>query len=210
MRPWYIQTGPCGDRSYKPGELQVLYGVSSSHRVHMFWSTTGTGNNSVVKVRHRIGPSNLGFPEIIYTSNPLGARDARFCLSTMIRTAVAARRISGNALQARSFSITSLRRNKLPTTNSPIVNRLEFINSVTGSSKQIPTYRVLDGVGKPIEGAELPEVCFQTLWVFRQLFDQKIRLTKLMRIVFTSTCNFSRLWTPYCTTFNDRERSRST
>lgn len=29
---------------------------------------------------------------------------------------------------------------------------------MTGSSAQIPTYRVLDGVGKPIEGAELPEI----------------------------------------------------
>ncbi|KAF9452904.1 branched-chain alpha-keto acid dehydrogenase E1-alpha subunit [Macrolepiota fuliginosa MF-IS2] len=76
----------------------------------------------------------------------------------MIRTAIAARRTAGNVLYARSLSTTGVTRNKLPTTNSPIVNRLEFFNSVTGSSAQIPTYRVLDGVGKPIEGAELPEI----------------------------------------------------
>ncbi|KAF5360969.1 hypothetical protein D9756_005012 [Leucocoprinus leucothites] len=76
----------------------------------------------------------------------------------MIRTAVAARRTTGNVFQTRSFAVTALRKNKLPTTNSPIVNKLQFINSVTGSSAQIPTYRVLDGVGKPIEGAELPEI----------------------------------------------------
>ncbi|KXN81781.1 2-oxoisovalerate dehydrogenase subunit alpha, mitochondrial [Leucoagaricus sp. SymC.cos] len=76
----------------------------------------------------------------------------------MIRTALAARRTSGNVFQTRYFSVSVLRWNKLPTTNSPIVNRLEFINTVTGSSTQIPTYRVLDGAGKPIEGAELPEI----------------------------------------------------
>ncbi|KAJ3573172.1 hypothetical protein NP233_g2597 [Leucocoprinus birnbaumii] len=76
----------------------------------------------------------------------------------MIRTAATARRTTSNAFQTRSFAQTALRKNKLPTTNSPIVNKLQFINSVTGSSAQIPTYRVLDGVGKPIEGAELPEI----------------------------------------------------
>ncbi|EKM79223.1 hypothetical protein AGABI1DRAFT_40547 [Agaricus bisporus var. burnettii JB137-S8] len=76
----------------------------------------------------------------------------------MIRTLIAARRTAGNVLLRRGFSTTRSTRDNLPTTNSPIVNRLNFINSVTGSSSQIPTYRVLDGVGKPIEGAELPEI----------------------------------------------------
>lgn len=80
----------------------------------------------------------------------------------MIRTLIAARRTAGNVLLRRGFSTTRSTRDNLPTTNSPIVNRLNFINSVTGSSSQIPTYRVLDGVGKPIEGAELPEVRFMT------------------------------------------------
>jgi 2-oxoisovalerate dehydrogenase E1 component alpha subunit len=84
----------------------------------------------------------------------------------MIRTFVVARRTAGNALHRRGFSTTRLARNNLPTTNSPIVNRLNFFNSVTGSSTQIPTYRVLDGVGQPIEGAELPEVCFSSGFLY--------------------------------------------
>lgn len=55
----------------------------------------------------------------------------------------------------------------LPNTKSPIVAKLKFFNSVTGSDELIPTYRVLDGVGKPIEGAEIPEVTsFHTTGLF--------------------------------------------
>ncbi|KAG5646526.1 hypothetical protein DXG03_003293 [Asterophora parasitica] len=46
----------------------------------------------------------------------------------------------------------------LPNSNSPIVSKLKFFNSVTGSDELIPTFRVLDGVGKPIDGAEIPEI----------------------------------------------------
>ncbi|KAF8895471.1 thiamine diphosphate-binding protein [Infundibulicybe gibba] len=46
----------------------------------------------------------------------------------------------------------------LPSSQSPIVSKLHFFNSVTGGSQKIPTYRVLDGVGKPIDGAEIPEL----------------------------------------------------
>ena len=46
----------------------------------------------------------------------------------------------------------------LPNTRSPFVSNLKFINSITDADKLIPTYRVLDGVGKPVEGAEIPEV----------------------------------------------------
>ena len=60
----------------------------------------------------------------------------------------------------RSFSRSEFRRiENLPTTNSPIVSELSFFNSVTGNDTQIPTFRVLDGVGKPLEGAVLPDVC---------------------------------------------------
>lgn len=45
----------------------------------------------------------------------------------------------------------------LPSTQSPIVSSLKFFNSVTVDGGQIPTYRVLDGTGQPIEGASLPE-----------------------------------------------------
>jgi 2-oxoisovalerate dehydrogenase E1 component alpha subunit len=46
----------------------------------------------------------------------------------------------------------------LPNSRSPIVPTLSFFNSVTGSNEKIPTFRVLDGVGKPVDGAQLPEV----------------------------------------------------
>jgi hypothetical protein len=46
----------------------------------------------------------------------------------------------------------------LPNSRSQFVPKLNFINNVTGGDGLIPTYRVLDGVGKPIDGAELPEV----------------------------------------------------
>ena len=48
----------------------------------------------------------------------------------------------------------------LPTSQSPITPKLQFFNSVMEDGKQIPTYRVLDGAGKVIEGAQLPEVWF--------------------------------------------------
>lgn len=51
----------------------------------------------------------------------------------------------------------------LPTSQSPITPKLQFFNSVMEDGKQIPTYRVLDGTGKVIEGAQLPEVCFTEL-----------------------------------------------
>ncbi|KAG8214641.1 thiamine diphosphate-binding protein [Butyriboletus roseoflavus] len=46
----------------------------------------------------------------------------------------------------------------LPASSSPVVPKLQFFNSVNQGSDQIPTYRVLDGVGTPIEGAELPHI----------------------------------------------------
>ncbi|KAM5538595.1 hypothetical protein V8D89_007624 [Ganoderma adspersum] len=46
----------------------------------------------------------------------------------------------------------------LPTSTSPITSKLHFFNSVMSGEKQIPTYRVLDGAGQPIEGAEVPEI----------------------------------------------------
>ncbi|KIM43188.1 hypothetical protein M413DRAFT_397769 [Hebeloma cylindrosporum] len=60
---------------------------------------------------------------------------------------------------SRVFSQCLARRQEvLPTTNSPIVSKLGFFNSVSGDAKQIPTFRLLDGVGKPLDGAVLPEV----------------------------------------------------
>lgn len=50
----------------------------------------------------------------------------------------------------------------LPTSQSPITSKLHFFNSVMEEGKQIPTYRVLDGSGQVLDGAELPEVRFRS------------------------------------------------
>ncbi len=47
----------------------------------------------------------------------------------------------------------------LPTSQSPITPKPHFFNSVSTDGKQLPTYRIIDGVGNVIEGAELPEAC---------------------------------------------------
>ena len=46
----------------------------------------------------------------------------------------------------------------LPSSTSPITSKLHFFNSVMEGGKQIPTYRVIDGAGQPLEGAVVPEV----------------------------------------------------
>ncbi|KAF9077490.1 branched-chain alpha-keto acid dehydrogenase E1-alpha subunit [Rhodocollybia butyracea] len=55
-----------------------------------------------------------------------------------------------------SFATRALGR--LPNSQSPIVSQPHFFNSVTGSNEQIPAFRLLDGTGVPIEGADLPEI----------------------------------------------------
>lgn len=45
----------------------------------------------------------------------------------------------------------------LPASTSPITSKLHFFNSVMEGGKQIPTYRVIDGAGQPLEGAVVPE-----------------------------------------------------
>ena len=46
----------------------------------------------------------------------------------------------------------------LPSSQSPITPTLHFFNAVMEQGRQIPTYRILDGVGKPLDGAQLPDV----------------------------------------------------
>lgn len=46
----------------------------------------------------------------------------------------------------------------LSNSRSRITPQLQFFNSVTGDGSQIPTYRVIDGAGKVIEGATAPHV----------------------------------------------------
>ncbi|KAJ4482312.1 thiamine diphosphate-binding protein [Lentinula aciculospora] len=58
-----------------------------------------------------------------------------------------------------SASLSTRSPGRLPNTQSPIVSKPHFFNSVTGdSNEQIPAFRLLDGTGVPIEGAELPEL----------------------------------------------------
>ncbi|KAG6333303.1 hypothetical protein ID866_5790 [Astraeus odoratus] len=66
------------------------------------------------------------------------------------------RLLSTTAAQVPTFPVQD--HGVLPTSRSPIVTRLHFFNSVTGGQGQIPTYRVLDGVGIPVEGAQVPQV----------------------------------------------------
>ncbi|KAF9018538.1 branched-chain alpha-keto acid dehydrogenase E1-alpha subunit [Hymenopellis radicata] len=47
---------------------------------------------------------------------------------------------------------------RLPNTQSPIIPNLKFFNSVTPDGEQIPTYRVLDGSGKILDGADAVEI----------------------------------------------------
>lgn len=82
----------------------------------------------------------------------------------MLRS-VSARLVSRRSLAtARKYSTPnassaySEARGHLPHSQSPITSKLHFFNSVTEEGKQIPTYRVLDGVGQVLEGAEVPEV----------------------------------------------------
>lgn len=46
----------------------------------------------------------------------------------------------------------------LPNSQSLITSKLHFFNSVMGEGKQIPSFRILGHDGKPVEGAEVPEV----------------------------------------------------
>jgi hypothetical protein len=116
----------------------------------------------------------------------------------------------------------------LPTSQSPITSKLHFFNSVMEEGKQIPTYRVLDGTGKLIEGAHLPEVSLH-IWhegpIERLLTG--LRWTKLLHgrckfirrehCVFlmaiflgTKICRDFRLSTTSCIMFSDRGRSHFT
>ncbi|KAH9002626.1 branched-chain alpha-keto acid dehydrogenase E1-alpha subunit [Lactarius hatsudake] len=54
----------------------------------------------------------------------------------------------------RRFSTVSV----LPNSQSLITPKPHFFNAVSTDGKQLPTYRIMDGVGNVIEGAELPEL----------------------------------------------------
>ncbi|KDR82883.1 hypothetical protein GALMADRAFT_238516 [Galerina marginata CBS 339.88] len=86
------------------------------------------------------------------------------------------------ARTARAFSQCSARRREfLPTTSSPIVSKLDFFNSVSGEHNPIPTYRLLDGVGKPLEGAELPDIDEA---LARRLYENMMLLPTLDNVLY--------------------------
>ncbi|KAG0696494.1 thiamine diphosphate-binding protein [Suillus ampliporus] len=64
----------------------------------------------------------------------------------------------------------------LPATHSPVVSKLEFFNSVTGDGSKIPSYRVLDALGTPIEGAEFIQISEQFA---RRLYEHMLLLPTL-------------------------------
>ncbi|EGN98429.1 hypothetical protein SERLA73DRAFT_183432 [Serpula lacrymans var. lacrymans S7.3] len=70
----------------------------------------------------------------------------------------------------------------LPTSNSPLVSKLQFFNSVTSESGQIPTYRVLDGMGKLIDGAEVPDALSEDF--ARRLYENMQLLPTLDNLLY--------------------------
>jgi len=107
----------------------------------------------------------------------------------------------------RPFSRSTFRRlEHLPTTNSPIVSKLSFFNSVTGNDTQIPTFRVLDGVGKPLEGAVLPDVHVVLFSLKNILTYEMNRLISPLLGGYTKTWCSCRLWTMCFTMFNGRAK----
>lgn len=76
-------------------------------------------------------------------------------ISAAVKASLAYRTYASSTVQ-----LPSKAHGHLPTSQSPITSKLHFFNSVMEEGKQIPTYRVLDGSGKVLDGAEIPEVRF--------------------------------------------------
>lgn len=73
-------------------------------------------------------------------------------LLRVVRNAAASR------FAAPSRRAMSANHGHLPSSESPITSNLSFINSVTPDGERIPTFRVLDGTGKVLNEATMPEV----------------------------------------------------
>lgn len=100
--------------------------------------------------------------------------------STMIRTARPISLVPRSFKQRRWITNAppqtfSQSHGHLPTSQSPIVSKLHFFNSVTGNGTQIPTYRVIDGEGRLLDGAELPEVRFSPFnsYIIHKFIDRR-------------------------------------
>ncbi|KZT27367.1 hypothetical protein NEOLEDRAFT_1240323 [Neolentinus lepideus HHB14362 ss-1] len=95
--------------------------------------------------------------------------------SRAVRTLQSARR------WLQSPSLTTERHGYLPDSQSPITPELKFFNSVTDHGGKIPTYRVLDGVGMPIDGAEMPEIS-ETF--ARKIYENMVLLPTLDTLLY--------------------------
>ena len=78
-------------------------------------------------------------------------------LSAILRQAAVPRACRGLANATPQLPLES--HGNLPSSQSPITPKMHFFNSVMEAGKQIPTYRVINGTGQPVEGAQIPEVC---------------------------------------------------
>lgn len=83
----------------------------------------------------------------------------------------------------------------LPTSLSPITPKLQFFNSVMEEGKQIPTYRVLDGSGTLLDGAELPEVREHS-WICGILLIKALFLRNRSTKPWQERCQW--VYTPNC------------
>lgn len=102
----------------------------------------------------------------------------------MLRAARICPRLARHHAQWRSVTTSSsiqTPHGHLPSTQSPIISELKFFNSVTGDGTQIPTYRVLDGGGKPIEGAQVPELDEA---VARRMYEQMVQLPTIDNLMY--------------------------
>ncbi|KAI0726248.1 branched-chain alpha-keto acid dehydrogenase E1-alpha subunit [Fomitopsis betulina] len=70
----------------------------------------------------------------------------------------------------------------LPSSQSPIVSSLKFFNSVTVGGNQIPTYRVLDSNGQPIEGASVPEEVDREM--ARRMYEHMVQLPIIDNLMY--------------------------
>ncbi|KAH9851632.1 branched-chain alpha-keto acid dehydrogenase E1-alpha subunit [Lenzites betulinus] len=69
----------------------------------------------------------------------------------------------------------------LPSSTSPIISKLHFFNSVMEGGKQIPTYRVIDGAGQPLEGAAVPDIDEA---LARRIYENMVQLPILDDILY--------------------------
>ncbi|KAK0464652.1 branched-chain alpha-keto acid dehydrogenase E1-alpha subunit [Desarmillaria tabescens] len=72
-------------------------------------------------------------------------------------------------------------RERLPHSQSPIVSRPEFFNTVTSNGQQIPTYRVLDSAGKLLDATSNIEIDEQ---LARRLYENMQLLPALDNILY--------------------------